>query len=230
MGDLCSSELGTDRKSFGAGLKRKRIEFVPADASSPAAIPKPAPHRSLGDRYLSITLSNGGSLTSSSQIPGTSDAEDNDEVETANEPKDSIICKMCKLPIHTNEYEAAAAPLLHEVSLAHQICVEHSYPPSHLDRNRHGLKYLSSYGWDPDSRLGLGVLGAGIKVPVKTTVKHDTVGLGVKLPEGKQKMEEAVEKLNPKEMKILEAKDRKTRDKLHQMFYGNDDVERYLGA
>lgn len=44
------------------------------------------------------------------------------------------------------------------------------------------MRYLSSYGWDPDSRLGLGATGReGIREPVRTRPKNDTVGLGMNL-------------------------------------------------
>ena len=225
------SELGTDRRTFGAGLKRKRVEFVPAETPREAATPTAALHHSLSERYLSIALKDRvSSSATSAQNGDTSNTKENNVTQTASGLKKHAICKICKLLIYANEDEAAVTPLHHEVSLAHQVCVEHSHPPSHLDRTRQGLKYLSAYGWDPDSRLGLGSSGGGIRVPIKATAKHDTVGLGVELPEGKKKVQAVVEKLNAKEVRNLEAKDKKRRAKLQQMFYGNDDLERYLGA
>lgn len=132
----------------------------------------------------------------------------------------------------------------HEASLAHQLCLTHSHPPSHLDRTRHGLRYLSAYGWDPDSRLGLGAPGReGIREPVKAKVKHDTVGLGVNSVDedwssskrDKDKSAQGakpakVVKLNAKQARKGHAEARKKGEMLREMFYRGDDVQRYLGG
>ena len=220
MQDSCNSELGNERKNFGSGLKRKRIEFVPAETSSHVTTtPETTRGRVLSERYLSITLKDARATPSPYRVGSASDVQDHKVAEAGDDLQESIICEICELPIHAN---------IHDVSLAHQVCVEHSYPPSHLDRNRQGLRYLSSYGWDPDSRLGLGTSGAGIKVPIKMKVKHDTVGLGVKLPERGQRTDLATGKLNAKELRKLESMNKKRRNKLHETFYGNGDVEKYL--
>lgn len=93
------------------------------------------------------------------------------------------------------------------------------------------MKYLTSYGWDPDSRLGLGAKGEGILAPVKAKVKSDTVGLGVVFPKGvdKRKMEKKVEKLDAKRVRKMEEEGKKRRERLQELFYRNDDLERYLG-
>ena len=222
------SEPETERKVFGAGLKRKRIEFVQAGGPSPATSPIAAPDLTLGERYLSITLKNGFSSASKPDTVVASIARESQEGETECRPEEDAVCGICKLPISAKADEGAVTPPPHEASLAHQVCLETSYPPSYLDRNRHGLKYLSSYGWDPDSRLGLGASGTGIRVPIKAKAKHDTVGLGFQVPEGKQRVGKAVKKLDAKGLRKREAEEKKKRERFQQMFYESDDVNRYL--
>ena len=111
------------------------------------------------------------------------------------------------------------------------VCLTHSYPPSHLDRSRQGLKYLSSYGWDPDSRQGLGITGEGIRAPIKAKFKNDTVGLGVRIKGYKKAPRTtAVERKDAKQVRRMDMKERRTRERLQEMFYGSDDVEKYLGG
>ena len=131
--------------------------------------------------------------------------------------------------------------------MSHQLSLPHSHPPSHLDREHVGLKYLSSYGWDPDGRQGLGRSGQGIRIPLKAKEKHDTAGLGVMLGKedkddegslGLRKRKERkmptvegppAKKLNAKEVRRLEEQERKKSDKLQRAYYGREDVVRYLG-
>ncbi len=211
-----------DQRVFGAGLKRKRVQFIPGASDTTINTPpsqKPSSPKAIGDHYLSIVLakSNDSKPTSVERELEKRSAEP--------------LCEICNLPVPTAP-SFASVDKPHESSLAHQVCLTHSHPPSHIDRTRPGLKYLSSYGWDPDSRLGLGVTGEGIRIPIKGKVKNDTVGLGVDLgklrkkgvcPEGKEK------KLNAKEVRRLEDEGRKRRERLQEMFYRSEDLERYLG-
>ncbi|RAK71198.1 putative G-patch domain protein [Aspergillus fijiensis CBS 313.89] len=183
-------------------------------------------------------------------------------VEHNNNPNPtSQICQICSLP-----YTAASSssetqtvtettphphprPRPHEASLAHQLCLTHSHPPSHLDRTRPGLRYLAAYGWDPDSRLGLGAPGReGIVAPVKGKVKVDTVGLGVagqaSDEEGDYKRRRRgggkdaggtrgsgkVQKLNAKEVRRGQVDARKRGERLRELFYQDERVLRYLGG
>jgi hypothetical protein len=99
--------------------------------------------------------------------------------------------------------------------LAHQVCLTHSHPPSHLDRNRKGLAYLSSYGWDPDARVGLGASGQGIQYPIKSKPKDDKLGIGVVLPkEADRRKKEKVEKLDAGKIRKLHEKDKKKAERL----------------
>ncbi|KAL8790981.1 MAG: hypothetical protein Q9195_006126 [Heterodermia aff. obscurata] len=211
-----------DQRVFGAGLKRKRIHFVPAGISSSPPPPHPPPTTNPGQRYLSIVLGD-----TKSTIQDKADAETTPEALTP----DTHRCEICNLPISTIADESAGGAKPHESSLVHQVCLAHSHPPSHLDRNRAGLRYLSSYGWDPDSRLGLGAKGEGVRVPIKAMVKNDTVGLGVEKAVGKrQRVAAKVERLDAKGVRRKELEGRKRGERLQQIFYGADDVEKYLGG
>jgi hypothetical protein len=91
---------------------------------------------------------------------------------------------------------------------------------------------LQSQGWDPDSRSGLGVVQQGIQYPIKVKPKDDTLGIGVKVPkdlETRMKREK-VQKLDAKKVRKMAAEDKKRRERLQQQFYGNADVEKYLGS
>lgn len=195
-----------------------------------------------------------------------SSAEPNKVAESSSDSKSSTeevvrICEVCKVPFPPEDDTSAteedddgdgsttstgksrartrrATP--HEASLVHQVCLEHVHPPSHLDRTRHGMRYLTSYGWDPDSRRGLGASGEGILYPIKAKPKHDTIGLGVDPEEiaamearRKQREEERAkqrQKLNAKQVRQSYAADRKKAERLRELFYRNDDIEKYLGG
>ena len=211
---------------FGAGLKRKHVQFVAAEEPKSAQdTVSVVPSTSAGDRYLSIVLKKNGSTsanTTGAQADGTlvSLAPSNG----TSDDNSPVLCEICKLPIES----AASKP--HEASIAHMVCLNHSHPPSHLDRDRQGLKYLASYGWDPDSRMGLGAAGEGIRAPIKVKPKHDTVGIGVDLEKIKRTPEKRHMLLNAKQARKKYIEDRRKGEKLQEMFYRDDDVERYLGS
>jgi hypothetical protein len=148
-----------DQRVFGAGIKRKRINFVPATNTTTTSPPNPTSTNTssanVADRYLSIVLRN----HATSQTP---------RAQPASLPvqPDLPVCTICNLPISAT----------HESTLAHQLCLEHSHPPSDLDRTSHGMRYLTSHGWDPDARVGLGANAQGIRYPIKARPKYDTVG------------------------------------------------------
>ncbi|KAL8758629.1 MAG: hypothetical protein Q9199_001368 [Rusavskia elegans] len=214
-----------DQSVFGAGVRRKKIDFVPSkgDEQHPVSA---STTPGAGDRYLSIVLNR---LDASS---GTEVNENRDSSNLVN--TNTSICEICKLPIETKDAEAeiqSSKP--HETSLAHQLCLEHSHPPSHLDRTRQGLRYLSSYGWDPDARFGLGATGTGIRIPVKTKPKNDTMGLGLVVAPSSttnKVSKPAVKKLDAKKTRKAEESAKREREKLRNMFYEREDVERYLGS
>lgn len=225
-----------DQRFFGAGIKRKRVKFVPSTSSStiqPTSTSRSA--KSISDSYLRLVL------------PKDPQAPEVTSTENFIPPEGSEVCEVCKLPLSTDlktitDNDAADSSDIshptsstktrpHEASLAHQVCLNHSHPPSHVDRNRKGLTYLSSYGWDPDSRLGLGASGQGIQYPIKTKPKDDKLGIGVVLPkEGEIRKKDKIQKLDAGKVRKLHEKDRRKGEKLREMFYRNNDVERYLGG
>ncbi|KAJ5107280.1 hypothetical protein N7456_003955 [Penicillium angulare] len=151
-------------------------------------------------------------------------------------------CEICNLPLLNvsedaeSSTSASASIHPHEASLAHQVCLKHSHPPSHLDRTRAGMRYLSTYGWDPDSRLGLGAEGReGIREPLKGRVKTDTAGLGagldkdgdpIKIPVVEPKK---IVRLNAKQMRKKDEEEKKKAAKMRNAFYKSDEVLKYLG-
>ncbi|KAG7005432.1 hypothetical protein G7Y79_00019g046120 [Physcia stellaris] len=202
-----------DQRVFGAGIKRKRIAFVPAATSPTASTRIPPLHQ---NRRTTLPIH----TVPDPPTPATPTATNED-----------ALCEICSLPVTSVLDTATGDRKPHETSLVHQVCLAHSHPPSHLDRNRAGVKYLSSYGWDLDGRLGLGAKGEGVRVPIKAKLKNDTVGLGVERAISKgQVVAKKVERLDAKGVRRKELEGKKREKRLQQMFYGADDVEKYLGT
>ncbi|KAI0447609.1 hypothetical protein F4803DRAFT_498775 [Xylaria telfairii] len=212
------------KRPFGSGLKRKQVVFVAASSSDLNSIgerkPKTSePSKSVSDIYLSIVLPK-----------ETKEAVSVDGATTGR----ADICDICRLPMNANagivgDREASSRP--HEASIAHQVCISHSHPPSAVDRSRMGLGVLQAQGWDPDARTGLGALEQGISFPIKGKPKNDTLGLGVKVPKDMAvKTKEKPKMLNAKKVRKMAAEDKKRHEKLRHQFYGNSEVERYLGT
>jgi hypothetical protein len=243
-----------DQRVFGAGLKRKRVKFVPSTSSSVASSRTKTPAKSIGDLYLNLVLPmespSAESSARASPSPGSPSGASSETIMSLTSRKsEPQLCDICDLPLSSFDNTASivaesplndtedlkqplpAKPRPHEASLAHQVCLTHSHPPSHLDRNRKGLKYLSAYGWDPDARLGLGADGQGIQFPIKPKPKDDKLGIGVVLPkESERRRKEKPEKLDAGKVRKMYEKDRRKGEKLRDLFYRNDDVERYLGG
>lgn len=195
-------------------------------------------------------------INKSDSLPAsTNDTEEDEPPHTKTQTALVDLCELCNLPLsitpsdddsptgaettETSSTTKRGTP--HEASIAHQVCLEHSHPPSHLDRTRHGLRYLAAYGWDPDSRVGLGVDGrTGIREPIKPKTKNDTIGLGMAIDDknntaaARQKLrkqqQEQRQKLNAKQVRGAQMADRKKGDQLRELFYGSDDIQRYLGG
>ncbi|CAI0654377.1 unnamed protein product [Colletotrichum noveboracense] len=212
------------KKPFGAGIPRKPIQFVKAsDPTLSTTKPEKTTKSgsSIGDFYLSLVL------------PKKSEE---------NPVPEAHVCAVCDLPLEeeavkqlskeANGKKDATARQKHEASIAHQVCLTHSHPPSALDRTRMGLTYLSSHGWDPDSRKGLGAAGQGRQYPIKTKQKEDKYGLGLEIP---KTLAGRIEKKKPQTLDAKQCRkkadeDKKKSEKLRQMFYGSEDMDRYLGA
>lgn len=195
------------KRPFGSGIKRKRVEFVRAqepDAGIQAAAATPT--TSIGDLYASIVMKDIPKVSKSTQ----------QESESA-----SAVCPVCNLPLTDSSHP-------HEATLAHQVCLAHSHPPSALDRSRMGLRALAAKGWDPDARQGLGREGEGMRFPIKVVAKEDTLGVGAKVPENLPKKEEKPKQLSRKEKRELVQKEKAKNEKLQRDIFGSVDVERYL--
>ncbi|KAJ5199676.1 hypothetical protein N7472_004880 [Penicillium cf. griseofulvum] len=203
-------------RPFSSGVRRKRVQFVRSSDLDTTTAPTPSSSSgtSIADKYLSIVMSQ------QSMAPAASE-----------------FCDVCNLPLPQQAPADATGKktLPHEASLAHQICLAHSHPPSHLDRTRSGLRYLSTYGWDPDSRLGLGASGReGIREPIKPRVKHGTAGLGTGIDQDGDPLPPRpppvkVQKLNSKQVRKKAAEDKKRAERVRKAFYQNDEVLKYLG-
>lgn len=219
-----------DKRMFGAGIKRKRVQFV-CSTSLPAKLPEANNNnvqqatQSPGERYLSIVQNRSQDPDRSASPSGH--VQPQRRIPTPDKVAAGALCSVCRLPIT----QATTRP--HASTIAHQVCLPHSHAPSSLDRARKGFAILSSYGWDPDQRRGLGARGAeGRLYPVKAREKKDTHGLGMNEDNGRMRTrrEEKVRKLGAGEIRKLYEKDGKKRARLQRMFYANDDVDRYLGA
>ena len=203
--------------------------FVPAVQDSPQTR-NPSSSKLSGEQYLSIVLKHKKSLPKH----GAKDAEalkdaSEDMTEQLQESKGTI-CRICNLPLDGPPEPLRSGPSPHETSIAHMVCLKHSDPPSDIDRTRLGLKYLSSYGWDPDSRRGLGSCGRGIRAPIKAKIKNDTVGLGVHFQEGIRSQGKKELSLNAKQARMQDSKNKQKREHLQELFYGKDNLNRILGC
>lgn len=217
------------RKPFSAGLRHRQVKFVPASVGNLSTTvenePAATSASSVADFYLNIVLP-----------PKPTGAA----AETA-EPA-AEMCEVCQMPLDDDNLGAAtttdagrsggaATASRHATSIAHQVCLAHSHPPSALDRSRMGLAVLQSQGWDPDERKGLGASRQGMQYPLKATPKDDTLGIGVKPPKNLEaRRKDKVQKLDAGQARKKAAEDKKRRDRLQQHFYGSSDIEKYLGG
>lgn len=244
-----------DQRVFGAGIRRKRVPFVRSsehelNTTTPARPSSTTPSGpSIADTYLSIVLKQPNKSNTSPNTPTdrppspptrtTHSAPPESEATTSplrspSTSKADNYCEICNLPLQPDTSDTSRP---HEATLAHQVCLTHSHPPSHLDRTRAGLRYLSTYGWDPDSRLGLGAPGReGIREPLKGRIKHDTAGLGAGLDADGDRIrappppvEKKVQKLNAKQARKRDVEARRKGEKLRKMFFQSDEVLKYLG-
>ena len=233
-----------DQRYFGSGLKRKRVQFVAStnDFQHAGIASSTGPSgQTASEKYLAIVLKR--SVSEATTANGLENehtagfATDSPDCVLPTEGGEAVThlietCAICRLPIDASD---KARP--HEASLAHQVCLPHTHPPSALDRQRKGMSMMQSYGWNPDQRLGLGAAGEGILHPVKAREKRDRIGLGVETDaddrrrKGKKKPETKrhVERLDAGRVRQLDVESRNRDQKLREMFYRNDEVEKYLG-
>lgn len=213
--------------------KRKRIAFVPQQDDPPAATPAPSrPPSTISDIYLKIVLPRpSGDSPNDSTAYGVVCAAP----VTAARNSAAALCPVCTLPLTTPTptptaltVGSAAMALTHEATLAHQVCVPHSHPPSALDRDSKGLHYLSSHGWDPDERRGLGTRGNGRLFPVR--LKERPARLGVGAEHVAMAAPEKVAKLDAGQARRDATKERGKAERMRQIVYGREDVNAYLGV
>lgn len=144
-------------------------------------------------------------------------------------------CAVCNLPIMKNTQHNLDSPKNHnssgatsyEPDLTNQLCARHLHPPSSIDRRRKGLAILQRYGWDPDAGRGLGASESGRLHPIKANVKNDTTGIGAKREANSLKPK--VQKLDAGKIVKREKEERKKTERWREIFYGRDDLEKYLG-
>jgi hypothetical protein len=232
-----------DQRYFGAGLKRKRVRFVASTeqaqhiASLPASSKTPS---SAADRYLAIVLGQSNAAERAASAPAMTSEQPEAAASKRTKGSDTagedtvpgqivftaetsdLYCDVCSCKIAAITSKAA-----HERSIAHQISLQHSYPPSHLDRGRKGLAVLRDHGWDPDSRLGLGAKGEGILQPIKAVENPHRAGVGAKLAPVPAK--EKPVKLDAGKVRAMEQEGKKKAAKLRNSFYMSDDVQKHLG-
>ncbi|KAI6878531.1 hypothetical protein KC360_g8528 [Hortaea werneckii] len=234
-----------DQRYFGAGIKRKRIQFVPSssthDSQQSTSLPTtPASSSSAADKYLSIVLKNnpkqedpvGPTSTPPTQDESTTRPPSphakwiNNATPTSTATLEPSTCPTCHRPILPGQ------ELQHQSSLTHQIALTHSHPPSHLDRRHKGFAVLESQGWDPDSRVGLGADGnTGRLYPIRAREKKDRVGLGgtVDIESAVAKAKGKAEKLDAGKVRERDQEGRRKAEGLRNAFYRSEEVERYLG-
>lgn len=210
----------------GFSLKRKRIEFVPQQQAS-ATVARPIRDASaVSDLYLNIVLPS-KALSQESATPTKTEHEQEqaDEPTAGTQSSAPDTCPVCHLPLDNNP-SIRNPP--HEASLPHQICLEHSHPPSALDRRRKGLRYLSSYGWSPDERRGLGAQGDGRLYPVQVKARGDNRGVGARLVN--REVAPRVEKVDAGRARRMAVEEAARAERLRQLVYGRDDVNELLGV
>jgi len=230
--------------AFGAGIKRKRIDFVPqSEPSAVNSIISTIPKQGAGDLYLSIVLgkkqrrSQKGSSPETDVIPcsktdgqvaavgvpaSATDPQQESFVDGVASKTSPKICSICN-------GEIAISLSHHEATLHHQLSLPHSHPPSSIDRTSLGLSYLSAYGWDPDARLGLGASNSGRLHPVRATDRADKDKLGLGATQ-ETKLKVIKEKnLDAGETKKKEEAAKAKAARMRQLVFNSDEVNKHLG-
>ncbi|KAK3339402.1 hypothetical protein B0H65DRAFT_560608 [Neurospora tetraspora] len=233
-------------RPFGTGLYKQQIKFVPAsdgnlDSTSSTAAKSNKPKLDVADLYLNMVLANKDKQKAKENPPTATDTTTtpSDTTQTTTTPPteqqppivppQQEICQICSLPYEPTPQGKAA----HAASFAHQSRLPHSHPPSALDRSRMGLKHLTSHGWDPDARQGLGSAAQGIQFPIKGKKKDDHLGLGIEIPKNgllpppKKKKEKL---LDAKKVRKMVEQDKRRGERIQRELWGRGpDLERYLG-
>ncbi|KAJ5121333.1 uncharacterized protein N7515_009294 [Penicillium bovifimosum] len=233
-------------RPFTSGVRRKRVQFVrSSDLDTTTATPTPSSSSgtSIADKYLSIVMKQAPSTSPST--PTQRPPSPTIRTQSA-PPTDTTVASPPASASQPDSVQNPQQQTLQPLQYKNPAPTKHPSPtnsasptptpPSHLDRTRAGLRYLSTYGWDPDSRLGLGAAGReGIREPIKPRVKHDTAGLGTGLDADGDRLparappKPKVQKLNAKQVRNRVAEERRRAERLRKVFYQSDEVLRYLG-
>ncbi|KAF1833595.1 hypothetical protein BDW02DRAFT_580312 [Decorospora gaudefroyi] len=196
-------------RAFGRGLWKNPVNFV-----SPAPEVRPpttsANGKTMAEKYLAIVFPNGRPPPKPDEYPR---------------------CDVC------GEQLREPDPITHHLSFGHQAALPRPPMPSAIDRTRMGLKYLEKHGFDVDSRVGLGAAGQGMLFPLVPKEKRDKLGLGTDDKEhtkrkslgGASRADVREGRLDAGKIRKLAKVEKKRHDELQKMFYGNDEVEKYLG-
>lgn len=206
-----STEPFTSHSAYSRGLWKEPIAFVPAAPEAKPAPSNTTDGQSIAQKYLAIMFPNGQPTPALDSYP---------------------LCGICGEPVKETDHR------IHFLSAAHQAALPRAPIPSAIDRTRMGLKYMQNYGWDVDARMGLGVRGEGMLFPIVPKEKRDKLGLGIDkkaeerrkcLVNGRGVARPGEIKLDAGKMQKLAKVEKRKHDKLQKMFYGNDEVEKYLG-
>lgn len=209
--DDISTAPFTTHIAYGRGLWKHPITFIPAAPEVQPASSKAIDGQSIAQKYLSIMFPNG---------------------QPTPEPHAYPLCGTCGEPIKESDHR------IHFLSTVHQAALPRAPIPSAIDRTRMGLKYMQNYGWDVDARMGLGARGEGMLFPLVPREKRDKLGLGIdkkaeerrkKLANGRAVAQAGEIRLDAGKIQKLAKVEKRKHDKLQRMFYGNDEVEKYLG-
>jgi hypothetical protein len=198
-----------EHTAYGRGLWKHPINFVAATPDVPIPARNSVNGRTMAEKYLAIMFPNGQSTPKPEAYP---------------------LCGICSEPVKESDHR------MHYLSPAHQAALPRAPIPSSIDRTRMGLKYLEMYGFDVDARVGLGASGQGMLFPIVPKEKRDKLGLGVnkkleKTKTGGNVGGVGVTKggLDAGRVRKLAQMEKKKHENLQRMFYGNDEVEKYLG-
>jgi hypothetical protein len=198
-----------EQRAFGRGLWKNPVKFV---SSAPEVQPATTSTngKTMAEKYLAIMFPNGQPQPAPDAYPR---------------------CGICSEPVKENNQRT------HYLSPAHQAALPRAPIPSAIDRTRMGLKYMAKHGYDVDARVGLGAAGQGMLFPIMPKEKRDNFGLGIDKKEhvkrralgGASRTDVKEGKLDAGKVRKLAQVEKRRHDKLQKLFYGNDEVEKYLG-
>ncbi|CAO2650480.1 Nn.00g017720.m01.CDS01 [Neocucurbitaria sp. VM-36] len=196
--------------AYGRGLWKNPINFVSAARELPPQTTGSTNGRTMAEKYLAIMFPNGQPQPKLEAYP---------------------LCGICGEPVKETDQR------IHYLSPTHQAALPRAPIPSAIDRTRMGLKYMEKHGYDVDARIGLGASGQGMLFPLVPKEKRDKFGLGIDKKEhtkkralgGASAADVKEGKLDAGKVRKLATVEKKKHERLQRMFYGNDEVEKYLG-